>query len=138
MPRRKALATVLFASALALDTMGCGVSSSIRVLQSITVSPATADAKDFPNGQVQFTATGTFSKPPSPSPITFADPYSGQWFVDPAIATLVETGMGTATFQCVAAALGTTTVRATASAGPDQGQKAMSIAVNGTATLTCP
>jgi|SRR5437899_2467722 len=137
MPQRKILATVLFAAALVLETVGCGMSSSNRVLQSIAVNPATADAQNFPNGQVQFTATGTFSKPPSPSPVTFVAPYSGQWFVDPAFATIVGTGTGTATFQCVAGASGTTTVRATASANSALGTQ-MSIAVNGTATLTCP
>jgi hypothetical protein len=33
---------------------------------TISVCPATADAKDYPNGQVQFVATGYFAAPPSP------------------------------------------------------------------------
>ena len=137
MSQSRIAAIALVAAALVLATMGCGTSSSNRVLQSIAVTPATADAQDFANGQVQFTATGTFSKPPSPSAVTFAAPYSGQWFVDPAIATLVGTGTGTATFQCVAGASGTTTVRATASVNSARGGE-MSISVTGTAMLTCP
>jgi hypothetical protein len=45
-------------------------STQNRVLQSMTVSPASADAQTFPQGQVQFTATGTFSQAPAPSPAT--------------------------------------------------------------------
>ena len=47
-------------------TLGCGA----RQLQSVTVSPATADAQSFSNGQVQFTATGTYTQPPSPVQLT--------------------------------------------------------------------
>ncbi|HEY6369303.1 MAG TPA: hypothetical protein VIX37_01880 [Candidatus Sulfotelmatobacter sp.] len=46
---------------------GCG---SGRELQSVTLSPFTADAKNFPHGQIPFVATGTFSKPPSPVTLT--------------------------------------------------------------------
>jgi hypothetical protein len=42
-------------------------------LQSVTLSPASANAQDFANGQVPFAATGTFSKPPSPQPLTSND-----------------------------------------------------------------
>ena len=54
----------------ALMASGCG---SSRQLESVTIHPAAADAKNFPNGQVQFTATGTFSQPPSPAPLTSKD-----------------------------------------------------------------
>jgi hypothetical protein len=55
---------------VALGTAGCG---SSRQLQSVTLSPASADAQNFPNGQVSFTATGTFSKNPSPVQLTGKD-----------------------------------------------------------------
>ncbi len=43
-------------------TLACGSSPSPdRLLQSVTVAPATAAAQDYPNGQVQFTATGFYS-----------------------------------------------------------------------------
>jgi hypothetical protein len=144
MARRKPflLATILLGNiVLALQATGCGTSKTPnRFLQSITVTPATADAQNFTGGQVQFTATGTFSRPPSPAPVTFVAPYSGQWFVDPAFATLVGTGTGTATFQCVPGVSGTTTVTASASVGPDgpiPGGGA-SAKVSGTAKLICP
>ncbi len=58
------LATLLLV-ALALQALGCGSSNSNRILESMTITPANADAQNFANGQVQFTATGTFSKAPS-------------------------------------------------------------------------
>ena len=53
--------SLLLAAAIAL---ACGSPSHIP--QSVTVSPATADAKDFPGGEVQFTATAVYNTMPSP------------------------------------------------------------------------
>lgn len=36
-------------------------------LQSVTVCPAAADAKDYPDGEIQFVAIGTFNTAPSPA-----------------------------------------------------------------------
>src|ERR1700674_2249984 len=55
---------------IALGIVGCG---SSRQLQSVTLSPASADSRNFPNGQVSFTATGAFSKKPSPVQLTSKD-----------------------------------------------------------------
>lgn len=54
-------------SLLLLATLGCGGNHQ---LQSITIQPATADAKNFPNGQVQFTTTGMYSGSSVPVPLT--------------------------------------------------------------------
>ena len=43
-------------------TFACGGSS--RQIQVITVGPASADAQDFPNGQVPFVATGSYNSAP--------------------------------------------------------------------------
>lgn len=54
---------VFFFSLLILTaaiTLACG-SSLEHLLQSVSVSPATADAKDYPEGLVPFTATGYFN-----------------------------------------------------------------------------
>ena len=127
-------ATLFFA----LQTIGCGTPGTTnpsRVLQSIAVMPASADAQNFPSGQVQFTATGTFSQPPSPSPVPFVAPYSGGWQVsDPVIATITQTGLA----QCTFHASGTVTVTAIASANSCADRGCMSVAVLGTATLGCP
>src|SRR5580704_1580398 len=51
-------------------TLACG-SSSPRTLQSVSITPATANAQDYPNGQVPFTAAGDYTTRPSPvSPIS--------------------------------------------------------------------
>ena len=42
-------------------TLSCGAGQS--QLKSITLSPATADAQAYPDGQVQFTATGYYVNP---------------------------------------------------------------------------
>lgn len=121
-------------AALGLVAAGCGTSdTSSRVLESISVTPATASA--LSGGQVQFTATGSFSKPPSPPQVAFVAPYSGGWQTsDPSITTIDEAGMA----QCAAGAAGTVTVIAEASANKSSGPAAMSVGVRGTAQLTCP
>ena len=51
--------------AAAAITLACGSSSS-HIPQSVAVTPPTADAKDFPGGLVQFTATASYNRMPSP------------------------------------------------------------------------
>ncbi len=117
--------------------LGCGAmySSQNRVLQSIAVMPASADAQSFSMGQVQFTATGTFSQPPSPATVPFTDPYSGGWTTsNPNIAKINQSGLA----QCLSGASGTVTVTATASSNSATGMGQMSTAVLGMARLTCP
>lgn len=53
-----ALLVVMVSGCLLLANCG----DSTRKLLSISVTPPTADAKDFPLGGVQFSATGTFTK----------------------------------------------------------------------------
>ncbi|HEV2115858.1 MAG TPA: hypothetical protein VGR48_07525 [Terriglobales bacterium] len=121
---------------IAALSVGCSaMNSSNRVLQSIAVTPANADAQGSAMGQVQFTATGTFSKPPSPALVPFVDPYSGSWMVsNTKIASISQNGMA----QCVSGASGTVTVTAIASSNSAMGMGQMSTAVSGTAKLTCP
>jgi hypothetical protein len=133
-PKTSVLSCVL--AVFSIASIGCSSmnSSPNRVLQSMTVSPATADAQTSPQGQVQFTATGTFSKPPSPGAVTFVAPYSGSWSSsNPNIATVSQSGVGV----CVSGASGTVTVKAVASSNSATGTR-MSTAVSGTAKLICP
>jgi hypothetical protein len=110
-------------------------SMSNRVLQSMVVSPATADARNSPSGQVQFSAMGTFSKAPSPAPVPFVAPYSGSWATsDLNVATIDQHGLA----MCVAGASGTVTITAIASSNAGVGTQNTSTAVSGTAKLTCP
>jgi hypothetical protein len=138
MPERQTIAAATLTVLLAFRMLACGSSNSNRVLESMTITPAIADAQNFPNGQVQFTATGQFSKPPSPDQVTFVAPYSGQWsFADANsanIATIGSNGLA----QCKSGASGTATVLATASANSGNGAQNTSVARTSTATLTCP
>ncbi|MBZ5680123.1 MAG: hypothetical protein LAO24_08455 [Acidobacteriia bacterium] len=139
MTKYRTVLAILFLAALALQILGCGNSSmnSNRVLQSMVISPANPDAQNFPGGQVQFSATGTFSKAPSPGPVTFQPPYTGSWFLmgvgASSIATISQTGLA----QCIPGAAGTVTVQATVSANSSMGT-AMSPAVSSSTNLTCP
>ncbi len=52
---------------LSLEMLACG--NTQRQLTSISLSPATADAKSYPLGQVQFVATGHYNKAPVSAPL---------------------------------------------------------------------
>ena len=131
----------IFLTLLSLLALGCGsrtMTNSNRVLQSMTVTPAAADAQNFANGQVQFTATGIFNQPPSPQQVTFQPPYTGGWSVmgggtQPA-ATIDANGLA----QCVPGAVGKATIVATATANAAMGTGATGVAVQASTTLTCP
>jgi hypothetical protein len=142
MPRCVSNIAALYIAALLLLAAGlisCGSSDPNlgRVLTSITVTPETADAHSSANGQVVFTATGTYSLPPFSAPVTFTAPYSGQFVVDnPAtgtIATLVSSGAGTVTVECAAGASGSVAVVASAAAN-----NGTTTVVSGSGQLTCP
>jgi len=123
--------------AAALISCGSTNPNNGRVLTSISVSPETADAQTYPNGQVTYTATGSFSLPPLSAPVTFTSPYSGSFVVDnpsgQTIATIVSTGTGTISVQCATGAVGN--VEITASASANNGTTSV---VTGNAQLTCP
>jgi hypothetical protein len=135
--------TILATAAIVL--LGCG---SSRQLQSVTISPATADAKNFPGGQVPFTATGTFNKPPSPTQLTSQDVvwcYAGQSDIaNPTAGTCAgniaqyasvdQNGVA----QCVPQFQGTVIILAGTggpSGNPDGGTP---LKIFGSAQLTCP
>jgi hypothetical protein len=129
--------SVCLLAAFVITTIGCSSMNSMsnRVLQSMVISPANANAQTSPSGQVQFSAMGTFSKAPSPAPVPFVAPYSGSWATsDLSVATIDQTGLA----QCVPGAAGTVTITAIASSNAGMGTQNMSTAVSGTAKLTCP
>jgi hypothetical protein len=117
----------LVALFLTLVTLACGGSTS-RQLHSITVNPAVADAQSATSGQVQFTATGNFNKPPlTETPLTVA------WAVsDVTIATIDNSGVA----QCIASAVGTVAITGSVTVQPLDGQQGATF--KGTAQLTCP
>jgi hypothetical protein len=124
---------------IALGIVGCANS---RQLQSVTLSPASADAQNFPNGQVSFTATGAFSKAPSPVQLTSKDVMwcagsSGGMCVgniNPGV-TVDQNGLA----QCLPGFTGTVTILAgtgsSSMMNPDGGSQLKTF---GAAQLTCP
>lgn len=123
--------------------LSCGMNSdpsSGRQLLSITLSPATADAQDYPNGQVQFTATGYFNS----APYTVA-PFSAGWGTcyQAAVTSAISVN-STGVAQCASGAVGTYTVWANGVPFP-YGANCLAMTtcgggcfVAGTAQLTCP
>lgn len=128
---------VLIALACILSACGSSNPNIGRVLTSVAVTPTTADAQNFNNGQVVFTATGAFSLPPFNAPLTFTAPYAGSFTIDnpsgTTIANIVSTGTGTVTVQCASGASGTVFVSASANANNNIGT-----VVSGSGQLTCP
>lgn len=127
----------------AIVTLACG--SSPRLLKSVTVSPATADAHNYPSGLIPFTAAGIFSTMPSP-----VVPLKASWGVclrtaDSEQLTDAITVNSSGIAQCVSGASGTFTVWAAASSNSD-GAQCQSITVcgggcgriTGYAQITCP
>jgi hypothetical protein len=133
--------TSFFLILLGTGITGCGGSAmnSSRMLQSLTVTPASADAQTFPGGRVQFTVTGTFNT----APATVASPAVmwsiGSPFASPPAmpqASVDATGMA----QCNGF-VGNAIIEATAPTEPEiplQGMTPSTPAVSGTATLICP
>jgi hypothetical protein len=128
---------ILFLLSLVTFAAGCGNS---HPLQNVILSPATADARNFPNGQVQFTATGSVNGMPSQplkSPQIFWCTGTSNGMCAGNIAqgaSIDQNGLA----QCNANFTGTVTVLAGTSVpsmNPDIGPQ---LKVFGLARLTCP
>jgi hypothetical protein len=112
--------------------VGCGNTPPPHLV-SVSVTPAIADAQNFPDGQVQFTAVGTFDH--RPSSITLSPAI---WQVssntNPVDAASVNQN-GVA--QCKAGFLGTVTILGGQfQCGPTRTDSCKLI--TGSAQLTCP
>jgi len=125
-------------------TLACGSPAAPRntsgILQSVTISPATADAQNYPDGQVPFIATGYYTTPPlqvTPLTATWGACYQG----NPTSGVSVSP-KGLA--QCSAGAVGTYTVWAFAPSNAGICPLFVNACggggcqVTGTAQLTCP
>jgi hypothetical protein len=154
MARSAALTLTALDVFLFLIMAGCGGTSmtNVRMMQSLMVTPAAADAQKSPNGQVQFTATGTFSM----APMTVMSP-PVLWSVgNPSFMAATPTPMSNMS-TAVAAATGPSidsnglaqcngfngmvTIEATAPADPSISISQMSQMtrnVTGMAKLSCP
>lgn len=131
----------LFPAFLLLALAGCSgfvLFSNGRVLAVVIVNPTIADPINFPNGQVQFTARGTFNIAP-----TLVDPLpSVVWTVDrPAFSGLLDLGHAVINqnglAQCAPGFAGRVQVIATAPANPTM-PVSLSNQIVGTAQMNCP
>ncbi len=134
--RRHRLLAAIGLAFIAVGMISCGSSNPNfdRILLSTKVTANTQNQ----NGQVVFTATGSFSQSPFSAPVPSTPPYSGTFFVDTTatnqvIATIVASGSGTATVQCISGMSGTVNVGNIASAN-----NGTSTTVTGLAPITCP
>jgi hypothetical protein len=117
-------------------TLSCG--NSLRELVAMNLSPSVADAQNYPNGQVQFTASGTYNLYPLTGPVQPAlwSIYKPQNTQN--IPTITQNGLA----QC-GSAVGTFSVQAYAVSNPSASQTPQNLltskqAVLGLASLTCP
>lgn len=136
------LESLCFPAVLLVSLASCNgfvfFSSDGRVLIAVHVDPSTADPITFPDGQVQFSASGTFNAAP-----TLVDPLpSVIWTVDrspfstgPASlhASINKNGLA----QCGPGFSGVVQVFATAPANPAL-PLSPSNAMTGTAQMKCP
>jgi hypothetical protein len=134
----------LWISLLALvASIGLACGSGSYKIQSITVSPAAADAQNYPNGQVPFVATGYYNS--TPATVT---PLQANWGAAlgslPADGVVAVDSNGMA--QCTPGASGTYTIGAWINLPVKGTPPCPSFAfgaascnyVLGTAKLTCP
>jgi hypothetical protein len=121
-------------------TLSCGAGSQGQdPLQTITISPATADAQDYPNGQVQFIPTGYYT-----DPSRAVTPLSAMWgtcYQNASTHEVSVTAGGVA--QCAPGAVGTYTIWANDPPKSNVQCLAMTVCgggcfVVGSAQLTCP
>jgi hypothetical protein len=133
------LLLVLTGSWIALS---CGSGQSQSQLQTVAINPATADAQNYPNGEVPFVATGYYIDPEQTvTPLTTAT-WTACNGTNPA-TDVVLSQSGAA--QCGSGAHGTYTIFATALKSSAKcpaitpcGVIVGGCVVNGTAQLSCP
>jgi len=120
-------------------TLACGLNHDR--FRSLTVSPASADAQDYTNGQVQFTASGTLINGTQVKPVAAMWTVGPPWLPSSAVPLsgiqLDQTGLA----SCGSAASGISMIVATAPADPHFPVSKMSPStpqVMAAATLTCP
>ncbi len=129
--------TLVLAASFALS---CGASQQTQ-LQSITLSPANADAQSFPDGEVPFTATGNYVDPThtvTPQPAYWVACQKGLPTTD---ASVTSAGVA----RCATGAVGAYSINAwDISTGPGAYNCSAITAcgggctIQGNAQLTCP
>jgi len=136
MSRSRPLFLLSVAILLSMAMLACG--SSQRQLTSIALTPATADAQSYPNGQVPFVATGHYNKAPMTAPL---QPVWTVYLLSGQQGNVTISSSGIA--QCGAGVVGSFSVLAYAPADPSLPVTNASLlsakkAAVGTAQIICP
>jgi len=128
-----------FLLVIAVFMLACSVNHNLY--KSVTVSPATADAQNYPNGQVQFTATGTEINGTQVKLVAAFWTPGPPWAPAPALPMtgiqLDQTGLA----SCGSAGSGTIMIVATVPIDPNFPESKMTAGtphLSGAASLTCP
>jgi hypothetical protein len=146
MPRHGFLLWIVLLGVVASTTSACGGPANPQhQILSLAVSPITADAQNYPNGEVPFTATGTYTSPP-----TTVTPLAATWVVvdqsggQTTNVSITTNGLA----QCVTGAPGVYSVGAWVTLFPGPPKVLCNVAtpfgnpcgdsVLGIAQLTCP
>jgi len=117
--------------------LACGGGSLSHQLVSVSISPQTATASDFPNSMVQFTATGTFNRAPSPQTLNQAiwEVVVPSDFPTSDVATVDANGVA----QCKTGFAGTVTIKGGGMVCPSNPMMGIPCQpIFGSAQLTCP
>jgi hypothetical protein len=137
MGKIRLLGWLLILGLVTVGVLGCGTS---RNLTAVNVSPSSADAQDFADGVVQFTATGTFNVQPHTAQLGGNDII---WCIGTSQGICNESVFGAniddnGAAKCDPTFRGTVTVLAgkTKISGPVPGT--VPLEVFGSAKLTCP
>ncbi len=119
--------------------LNCGVTENR--FKSLTISPPSADAKDYPNSQVQFTATATFINGRQVSTANVLWTQNPPWTLAPQIPVYPIFVNGEGLTTCANVSAGLYAVYATAPVDPNFPLAKMIMStpqVGDMATLTCP
>ena len=148
MSRHRFVVWIAFLGFAAYIALACG---NTRKLQSITVGPTSADAQNYPNGEVPFVATGYYNSSPTTVTPLQANWGAALWRIEN--GTMVPTNGAVAVdtsgvAQCAANASGTYSIAASVQlpySGPPPpcpppmySNMPSCPYVVGTAQLTCP
>jgi hypothetical protein len=132
-----------FLSAVAAASLACG--SSHNGLQSLSITPAAADAKNYPSGQVQFTAMGTSAGSTRPAAVMVLWWSYTPWTIPPPAPVASPPTPPTYSLDSNGLAMcqGTGTFTHWATAPTDQSVRLSSLTkstsqLTATAQLTCP
>jgi len=140
MDRLRLVVSFLVVTLTAALALSCGAGTGQTQLQSMSVSPMTADAMDYPGGEVPFVTTGYYI-----NPTHTVTPQSATWVACQNEAPVSDVSVSTSgVARCGAGASGVYLIDAWNPVGPGvyscpvENACVSQCAIEATAQLTCP